>query len=91
MSKRYVDPKTGDHLEHKKTGIFTGTTRYCSVNAHSKYQQSRKDDLEAIGNILVYFFNNGHLPWMSKKHHHDHNNDHGHDHGHGHGHGHDHN
>jgi serine/threonine protein kinase len=63
LSKRFVNPKTGEHIEHKKTN-FAGTARYCSKNAHNKYQQSRKDDLEAIGNILVYFYNKGHLPWM---------------------------
>ena len=64
LSKRYIDPKTGNHLEHRKTKILTGTTRYCSVNAHKKFQQSRKDDLIGIGHILIYFYNNGWLPWM---------------------------
>ena len=38
LSKRYIDPKSGKHNEHKKTKNFTGTTRYASVNAHKKYQ-----------------------------------------------------
>lgn len=65
LSKRYIDPKSGTHLEYKKGKIFTGTTRYCSVSAQKKYQQGRKDDMEAIGNILIYFVNKGYLPWMS--------------------------
>jgi serine/threonine protein kinase len=63
LSKRFIDPKTGNHNIRKKTK-FAGTPRYASVNAHNKYQQCRADDLEAIGNILIYFFNEGKLPWM---------------------------
>jgi len=44
---------------------LTGTLRYCSLNAHLLNEQSRRDDLEAIGNILMYFLNEGILPWMS--------------------------
>ena len=64
LSKRYKCPKTGQHTKHiKKTGIL-GTPRYCSLNAHSSYEQSRRDDLESIGNILIFFANGGYLPWM---------------------------
>ena len=38
--------------------------RYASLNAHKGWSQSRKDDLEAIGYIIVYFMNQGQLPWM---------------------------
>ena len=38
--------------------------RYCSLNAHQGHTQSRRDDLEAIGNIIVYFMKDGNLPWM---------------------------
>ena len=64
LSKRFIDPKTGTHNEHKKIKNFTGTPRYASLNAHSKFQQCRADDLEAVGNILIFFFNKGFLPWM---------------------------
>ena len=39
--------------------------RYASLNAHQGYTQSRRDDLEAIGNIIVYFMRSGDLPWMA--------------------------
>jgi hypothetical protein len=37
--------------------------RYASLNAQKGYEQSRRDDLEALGFILVYLFREGFLPW----------------------------
>lgn len=64
LSKRYKCPKTGQHNELKEKFGVVGTPRYCSLNAHLCWEQSRRDDLESIGNILVYLFRGGHLPWM---------------------------
>jgi hypothetical protein len=33
------------------------------LNAQKGYEQSRRDDLEALGFILVYLFREGFLPW----------------------------
>jgi serine/threonine protein kinase len=66
MAKKYVK-KNGEHNPFNIHSKFCGTARYASISAHKFYEQSRKDDLEAIGYILVYLYK-GRLPWQSIKH-----------------------
>ena len=62
LSKRYRDPKTGQHVKFINNRKLNGTARYASIHALEGYETSRRDDLEGLCYVLIYFLN-GHLPW----------------------------
>lgn len=51
------------HIEFKNTKKFIGTQNFASLNAHNFYEQSRRDDLESLAYMLIYFYF-GELEWM---------------------------
>jgi casein kinase 1 len=64
MAKQYKDPKKGRHVPYKKS-MACGSPRFMSTAAHEGRTRSRKDDLEALGYLLLYFAR-GDLPWSAK-------------------------
>ena len=64
FARKYRSSRTGKHIKFKNLKKAIGNLRYISINGNRGYEQSRRDDLEALGYMLIYLANNS-LPWVN--------------------------
>ena len=66
LCRKYRSSTTGKHIKPKNMGKFTGTSRYASLYAMAGNEQSRRDDIESIGYMIIFLMKKK-LPWQGIK------------------------
>ena len=60
----YINSKTQKHIDFSDGHNYSGWSNFLSINWHLGYETSRRDDLEQLGYVLLYFLKQGQLPWI---------------------------
>lgn len=66
LAQNYIDLQTRKHVEYSEEETIVGTARYCSINSHMGIRETRRDDMESLGYLLIYLLK-GRLPWSGIK------------------------
>ena len=66
LCEKYKSDTTNKHAKLTLSNKIVGTQRYGSIDALKGLRQGRKDDLESLCYMLIYFFL-GKLPWQDIK------------------------
>jgi serine/threonine protein kinase len=61
LCKSFINKE--NHIEIKLTHNLIGSRTYASINAHDYMELSRRDDMESVGYMMLYFYL-GELPWQ---------------------------
>ena len=65
-AKKYRSTKTGKHIKLIKSNIIFGPLIFLSFNALKGMEQTRRDDLESLGYVIIYLYM-GSLLWSGLK------------------------
>jgi casein kinase I family protein HRR25 len=67
LAKKFRDPRTSTHIPYKQDDLHgVGTSLFAAIHTHLGIESSRRDDLESLSYMLIYFMR-GTLPWKKIK------------------------